>query len=59
MDRLLPKRRFWIKEKTFKNIDKSNINDHLLTSIDDKEYSSYESIICDPIKVYSSKKKLN
>ncbi len=50
------KRRFWIKEKTFKNIDKSNINDHLLTSIDDKEYSSYESIICDPIKVYSSKK---
>tara|TARA_Y100000768_G_C23963907_1_gene676845 strand:+ start:1152 stop:1949 length:798 start_codon:yes stop_codon:yes gene_type:complete len=49
------KRRFWLKSKTTKSINKSNINDHLLTSIENDDLN-FESFICDPIEVSGAKK---
>ena len=49
------KRRFWLKSKTTKSINKSNINDHLLTSIENDDLN-FESFICDPIEVLGAKK---
>ena len=50
------KRRYWIKEKIHKDvqIDQNNLNEHLLTHIDN--FAKFESIICNPISVNNVKK---
>ena len=55
MDRILSKRRFWIKETINSNITKENINDYLITE-PLNDWSEYEAIICKPIKVSGAKK---
>ena len=49
------KRRYWIKDTIRENINIHNINDHLLTHINDS-LNSYDAFICDPIKIYGAKK---
>ena len=50
------KRRFWIKPEKNKNIiNINNLNNFLIDKIDNS-LESYESIICDPIKVSGAKK---
>ena len=50
------KRRFWLKSENLENtITKDNLNDHLLTNIDDK-LNEYESFICNPISLMGAKK---
>ena len=50
------KRRFWIKKDSDKkNIDRSNINDHLLKRTP-SDWENYDSILCEPIYVNNVKK---
>ena len=50
------KRRFWIKSENNKGlITTENLNDHLITEIDNK-FNDYESFICNPISVSGAKK---
>tara|TARA_B100000989_G_scaffold275099_1_gene234391 strand:- start:3005 stop:3802 length:798 start_codon:yes stop_codon:yes gene_type:complete len=50
------KRRFWVKSEIKDNIISiSDLNEFLLTDIK-KEYNSYESFICNPIKISGAKK---
>ena len=50
------KRRFWIKSENDKElITTENLNDHLITEIDNK-FDGYESFICNPISVSGAKK---
>ena len=49
------KRRFWIKKNSEnKNINHSNINDHLLERIP-SDWADYDSILCEPIYVNNVK----
>jgi len=50
------KRRFWITpDKNIDGINSNNLNDFLLTKIDEK-LENYESFICEPIKISGAKK---
>ena len=50
------KRRFWVKSEIKDNLVSINdLNEFLLTDIK-KEYNSYESFICNPIKISGAKK---
>ena len=50
------KRRFWVNsEKNILNISKDNLENFLLNNIDEK-FDSYQSFICNPIKVSGAKK---
>ena len=50
------KRRFWIKKDSEKkNIDHSNISDHLLNKVP-IDWADYDSILCEPIYVNNIKK---
>ncbi len=50
------RRRFWIKNASEKfNINKNNLKDHMLIT-PESDWSSYESIVCKPIKVSGAKK---
>ena len=50
------KRRFWIApDKNVNEINLNNLNDFLLTKIDEK-LENYESFICEPIKISGAKK---
>ena len=51
------KRRYWINDLNDENITVNNINEHLLVNFKD-EWTNYESLICEPIKI-SGAKKLN
>tara|TARA_B100001063_G_scaffold245337_1_gene280739 strand:+ start:1961 stop:2755 length:795 start_codon:yes stop_codon:yes gene_type:complete len=48
------KRRYWIQETCEKKIDKSNINQYLLSEID--ETKNIEALICKPISINGVKK---
>jgi|TARA_B100001063_G_C16699386_1_gene521711 hypothetical protein len=48
------KRRYWIQETDEKKIDKSNINQYLLSEID--ETQNIEALICKPININGVKK---
>ena len=53
------KRRFWVKSVIKDNIVSiDNLNQYLLTDIE-KKYNSYESFICNPIKISGAKKSSN
>tara|TARA_B100000900_G_C20472596_1_gene672050 strand:- start:44 stop:850 length:807 start_codon:yes stop_codon:yes gene_type:complete len=49
------KRRFWVKENLNSKISKDNINDFLITK-PLNDWSNYDAIICNPIKVSGAKK---
>ncbi len=50
------KRRFWVNpEKNISGVSKNNLENFLLTSIDEK-LNKYQSFICTPIKVSGAKK---
>ncbi len=49
------KRRFWVKESLNSKISKDNINDFLITK-PLSDWSNYDAIICNPIKVSGAKK---
>jgi len=49
------KRRYWIKKLNDKKITTDNINENLLVYFKD-EWTNYESLICEPIKISGAKK---
>ena len=51
------KRRYWIKNQTQDKINVDNINEYLLTDIDN-DTRDYEALICNPIEVSTKKMKL-
>ena len=51
------KRRYWLKNQTQDKINVDNINEYLLTDIDN-DTRDYEALICNPIEVSTKKMKL-
>ena len=49
------KRRYWLNDLKDENITVNNINKHLLVNFKD-EWTNYESLICEPIKISGAKK---
>jgi len=50
------KRRFWIKSKSIvEEINSKNLVNHLISE-PEEDWNKYESILCEPIKVYGAKK---